>query len=374
MSGENGGIDNDYLNSIAELDDGGGVDTSTNTDNSGGDDDGHDQQQQQQQQSPNQQSGVEDQSRQTQATQGGNADDTQTQQKEGQQQQQAQQTPTAPNLRRHAGGDFVNERGDIVNARGEVIAPQGAARRLHERNVRLQRDMTSLQRDLAERDHALQTVQMLNGIPQQYGMSQQEVAQALDLGIRIKRGDALGVAKDVIAMLAAKGHNISELVGNNVGDAIDMRAIRQMLDERLAPISQQQEQQQLETERTNAARRNYETFVRNNEYADVHGNEIVALMKRNSVNQQQAYNMLREFVVKNNLDISQPLGPQIEARMTQMRQTQQSQQRQSTNNSRPMPNGAQTRNDGVREQAPVYADPDDSWGEIIHEAMRAAAQ
>lgn len=289
-----------------------------------------------------------------------------------QQQQQAPADGQAPRLRRHASGQYVDEEGNITNEKGEIIAPRGPARRLHEQNVRLQRDYDSAQQELQQLRIQAQGNNLLNGIPQQFGLTQQEVASALDWSARIKRGDALGVARDVIAMLAAKGHNISELVGNNVGDAIDMRALKAMIDERLAPLDQQQRERQATTEQEQAAQTAYNNFIRVNEYADVHGDVIVAMMKTHNVGQQQAYNMVRDFAVRNNLDMSQPLGPQIEAIQQQVEQERQQQQppnnQQQQPNTRPMPNGA-TRSSGVEQIAPTFADPNDTWADIIRTAM-----
>lgn len=367
MGTNNEGFDDDYLNDVAGLGDGQGND---NTVSEG--DGGNEQQSQQLTQPVNEPTDRGSQQNEAEQQQTATVPPTQPRPNENSQQPtQAQQGTVPAGLQRHVSGNFVNERGDIVRADGTVIAPRGSSRRLFELNGRLQTQNNELTARYQQLERQAQETRLLNDIPRQFGLTNDEVAAALDLQARLKRGDVLSVAKDVVAMLAAKGHNITDLFGGEVGDSVEMRALQRMLDERFAPIQQQNQQRQREEQINAQARREYERFVSDNQYADIHGDIIVQFMNQNRTSMQQAYNAVRDFAARNGFDFSQPLGPQIEAMVA--RQRQQSQQQQSPSapqNGRPMPNGAAfTRPNGVQPITPAFADPDDDWGTIIRRAM-----
>lgn len=270
-------------------------------------------------------------------------------------------------LRRYHLGNYLNANGDIVNERGEIIAAKGSQRRLHDENHRLRTEQETMTTELNQLRQYQRETAFLNNVPRQYGLTNEEVAHGLDLEARIKRGDVQGVAREVTAMLAAKGVNISAILGKEVGDSVDMQAIRAMLDERLAPLDRQEQQTQQEQQLSQRAREQYNNFVRDNEYADVQADVIVAYKQRHGVTLQQAYNATRSFAVANGLDMTIPLGPQIAAALAQQ---QQQTQQQQPDPRRPMPNGQSTRSSGVETMKPVYADADDSWGSIISRALQ----
>jgi hypothetical protein len=298
----------------------------------------------------------------------------QPQPKDGQQPQQVAQAP-AEGLRQHPSGKFVDGKGNITEADGSVVATQGYGRRQYEENVRLRTRVEQSDQRAAALHQEVQSRQFLNDIPRQYQLSNEQVAEGLDFARRIKQGDLLGVAKDLVAKAAAGGVNISEIVGTTVGDSVDMRAIRAMMDERLGPITRAEAQTVEQDQARERATTAYNEFISINEYADVQGEIIAAYAKNNGVPLQKAYNDVRNFAATNQLDFSLPLGPQIEERRAQaaVPVEQQQQQQQPANNTqlRPMPNGVSTHSSAVTPQTPVYADPDDDWGSIIRRAQSA---
>ncbi|MBU2051512.1 MAG: DUF3659 domain-containing protein [Gammaproteobacteria bacterium] len=351
----------DYIDSVSGIEDTGAVDTSVDT---GADD------------------GAADVSDGTPAAKTGSAEDKAVEAKSGDQQQQKPKDQKAkdeqsakdaqgakPKFKKTPHGNLVDDKGNIVDQQGNVIAPMGRARRIYEDNEKLTREYTRVKQERDQFELQTREIALLNNVPKQYNLNNDEVARALDFAGRMKRGDTLGVAKDLLALISAQGHNISELLGEDVGDSIDMRAVKAMLDQRLGPIQQQREEDTQRTQREEEGRRNYERFVSDNEYADVHGDAIANLMKAQSLPPQVAYNRIREFAYANNFDFSEPLGPQIAERQATGSQTQQ-----RPNDQRPAPkplgNGRQsTRDNGVRPAQPQYADPDEDWGSIIRRAM-----
>lgn len=296
---------------------------------------------------------------------------------DGAQQQPNKDDQGTKQLQKHVSGNFLDDKGNIVTSTGQIVAANGSHRRLYEDNARVRTRLADADRQILELRQQTEGTKLLNGIPAQFNLDQSEVAAALDLAGRMKRGDVLGVAKEVIALLAAQGHNVTELLGKDVGDSVDMKAIAAMMDRRLGPIQQKNDAEQERTRQIEVAQRNYNQFVSDNEYADVHGNEIAALAKQDGITLQQAYNRLAKFAADNQFDLSLPLGPQIEAKQAAAAGTipnKGQQQKNKTDNGRPMPNGAGTRDGGVKEATTVYADPSDSWSSIIKRAQQADKQ
>lgn len=367
-----------YLSDVAGLDDLDDNDNVNTNDEQGGGDFRQDtneqteQQQQaeeQQQPTPNQQADDNNQQAGNEAQQGQPQQRPQSQnQQEGQQPQQTSQASRP--VARHVSGNFLDARGNIVDADGKIVAHAGSQRRQFEYRFNTQREIGQLRQQNQQYEQQLRAQSFLNNVPQQLGLSHEEVASGLEYARRIKAGDILGIARDAVAMAAARGVNISQIVGEKAGDAIELSAIRAMLDERLAPITQSQRQVAQVSQQEQVARDNYQRFVADNEYADVHGDVIVAMMKREGVSLQQAYNSVRSFILSNNFDLSQPLGPQVEARRQEVAQLHQQQQSQQQNNRRPMPNGASSTRAGVvTHPTAIMADPDTDWATIIHDAM-----
>lgn len=282
--------------------------------------------------------------------------------KNGQQENQQQQKKQ---LRPAGNGTFFDDKGNLVNERGDIIAERGFAARIHQQNQRMRSQLEERTQQLREISTQVGEVKALATSIRQYGLSNDETAQALDMAGRMKRGDVLGVAKDVLAMIAAQGYNVTDLLGADVGDTIELKAIQRMIDDRLAPITREEQARQQRAETETVARRNYNEFISNNEFAELHANDIAKVMDQFGLSPQQAYNQIRAYAYQNNIDFSQPLGPQVDAlaarRNQQQRQPANQQQQRSA---KPMPNGAATRVNGVVPTS-AQAGADDDWASII---------
>lgn len=359
----------EYLNDIAGLDDGGtSDDTFSNPQNDQQTTDQEDNQQQQQSEQVDQQTAQQDQQAINQ-TKPGNAQANDQSANQGQGQQPAQNAEAHKPVTRHGSGNFLDKAGNIVTSDGKIIAKAGSERRQFERFTKLAGDHQKTSQQAQQLEQQLREINFLNNVPRQYNLSNEDVAQGLEIARRLKAGDVLGIAREFVAMAAAKGVNISQIVGEKAGDAIDMVALRAMIDERLAPIMQSQRQSTETSEVERQAVQNYERFVSDNEYADIHGDVIVAAAQRNGTSLQVAYNQTRDFAIRNGFDFSIPLGPQIEARQQQLQQQQQ--RPPSQTQQRPLPSGsASTRGNVVEPPTPQFADPNDDWASIIRNAMK----
>lgn len=291
-----------------------------------------------------------------------------TQPKPDQQKPDQQQQQQKPSLRKGNRGDWFDDKGNITDEQGNILYTAGRARRAYEENQRFRAERNDMIERTQRAELQLREVTYLNGVPQKFNLSNDEVATALDWAARMKR-DPVSVAKDLLAAITAQGYNVTDLLGKDVGDSIDMRGIKALLDERLKPFEQQRQQASEEDAGMQEARRLYNAFLADNEFADVHEDAIANLAKRDGVSPQVSYNRLYKFAADNGLDFSMPLGPQIIERRNAQQQPDNRQQQRTEQ--RPLPsNAAQTRSNGAQERTPVYADPDDDWASIIARAMK----
>lgn len=280
-----------------------------------------------------------------------------------QQQQQSELKPLG-------GGVFADAKGNIVSADGSIIAEKGFAARMHQQNQRMRSQNEQLTTELTDLRTRVTELRSLDQSMRTAGINSDELAQAIDFASRYKRGDVLGIAKEIVALAMASGHNATDILGKDVGDSIDMRAVTTLMDQRLGPISKQREDETRKVEAERVARENYNRFVSDNEYADIHGDAIVRLARTENISMQQAYNRLNRFAYDNQLDFTQPLGPQIEERQRAPVQTQQPAPTQQQVR-KPMPNGASTRVNGALPAASVeMASADDDWGTIIRQVQQ----
>ena len=291
------------------------------------------------------------------------------QSKEGQQPKQVDQTAKPNTLRPVRGGDFMDNEGNIVDKDGRILARKGSEARMRGNLVTAREELTRAQARIQELESTSVNSQALNGLPAKLGLNNDDVVKALDLAAKVGRGQVLEVAREVLAMCVAQGHNVSDLLGNDVGDSIEMRAIQQMLDKRLAPVTQQQEQSQRETVAMQAAKKNYETFVSQNEYADIHGDDIALVMQAEGLNPQQAYNKLMHFIYTNNLDPAAPLEPQVLAlQAARAKQPQQQQQQRQVLTPKPMINGGRSAGPAAATTQTMFG-ADDDWASIIKQVQ-----
>lgn len=290
--------------------------------------------------------------------------------KEGQQPNKSDKNAAKPELRPLGDGTFADARGNITDDSGKVIAESGFAARMYNTNRRLKSMVEERTNQLNEIAGTVGEYKALATSIKNYNLETPEVAQALDLAGRMKRGDYVGVAKEILALCAAQGYNVTDLLGGDVGDTIEMRAIQRMIDDRLAPITRQEQGREQQERATQAGRLAYQKFVSENEYADVHADTIASLAQRDGITVQTAYNRIYGFAAQNGLDFTKPLKPQLEARIAQQNKSGGQQQQNGGNaQTKPMPNGAATRTNGAIPQM-TSASADDDWGSIIKQVQR----
>ena len=276
-------------------------------------------------------------------------------------------TETAKNIRRQ-GNNLVDANNNIVNEQGQIIAKAGTERRLYEKTQRLGAALDNKSQALAKYEAEDKQFDNLRGKVKSHGLSVDEFAEGINMVIDFK-SDPIGTAKKVLETVLAMGHNVTDILGADAGNAIEMSAVSKMLDERLKPLLSPLETKRVTDEQTERAQKAWEKFCDDNEYAEVHEVILDSMLGENpDLTPQKAYNALVQFANKHGLDISLPLGPQIERKKSAQNNTNRN---NNPRTQKPFPNGS-----SVSQQSINSGDinPNDDWASIIKKAVPGIRQ
>lgn len=271
-----------------------------------------------------------------------------------------------------AGGDFVDAKGNVVDANGKIIAKAGSERRLHVEKRQAEARATTLGLQLEEANKKLEQAQIFADLPKNLGVSPEEYGDGLKL-MKLFKADPVAAAKEVVARAMALGHNVTDILGAEVGNSVDMMALRRHSEEMAnRPIREREEQNRRQEESQRQGQIAYNNFISQYPDADIHGDAIAHQMQTQGVSAETAYLRIQNFALANGLDFSEPLGPQIEARTranisgNQVRQDQPSARRPA-----PMGNGngGRVSDQQLTDKSGVNS-ADDSWADILRDAMK----
>jgi hypothetical protein len=296
------------------------------------------------------------------------------------QQKQDQQKQVQEQFKRHQSGANVDNEGNIVDPNtGKIIAKAGVERRLFENAHRARQQVAGLTDELQAYKKYVDSERTLAAEIKRVGFTPEEVKEYFETAVAFKT-NPVEATRRIVAHVLSMGYNASEIVGKDVGDAIDLKAVQRMLDERLKPILEPQQREQEQAKFQNEYNQWLNQFISEHEYADVHLDVIDRLIGEakavgENITAQKAYYRLREFCIQHDLDISRPLASQIHERQAGV-QTNNRQQVQQ-----PAPSTQQNRSPGIPrrsvapstsrpiEEAPMAA-PSDSWDDIIKGTLR----
>lgn len=229
--------------------------------------------------------------------------------------EQNKDTGKQPQFRKQ-GNNFVDDKNNIVDPRsGQIIAKAGSERRMYEKMQRQEILLNDRSEKLEKYEKDSKDSSTYFGMVKQAGLSMDEIGEAFNIAIQFKQ-DPVGAAKKVLEQVLALGHNVTDILGADAGNAIEMSGISRMIDERLKPLITPLQQQRATDQQTKEAQVKLAAWLDENEYADVHLNAIDKLVGDNGISPQKAYNELYKFAIKHQLDFSKPLGPQIAERQS----------------------------------------------------------
>ena len=276
---------------------------------------------------------------------------------------QSKEAAPDPSKFRKQGANFVDDKNNIIDPQsGQIIAKAGTERRLFEKTQRLGAVLDERTEKLKKYEAEDKALDNLRGVVKNHGMSTEEFAEGINMVLAFK-SDPVGTAKKILESVLAMGHNVTDILGADAGNAIEMSAVSKMLDERLKPLTAPLEQKRVQSENEKIAEAAWQKFCDDNPYADVHDVLMDKLLGDNpGMRPQQAYNAIKDFAYKHNLDFSLPLGPQIE-------QAQSAQKRKDPANQvrtqKPFPNGGSVRHAAIDDGD---INPNADWNTILKSA------
>jgi hypothetical protein len=169
----------------------------------------------------------------------------------------------------------------------------------------------------------------------------------------------------MVAKTMARGINATEIIGKDAGNAIEMSAIRQLVNEATAGQRQREEVDRSVAQGRQYAQQQYDAFMTKYPDAGPHADAIAEVMRTQKMSAQEAYHEIRYFALQNRLDFSQPLGPQIVVRQQQQQIAPPNERTQRA----PMVNGNGGGNRDHLTSNTQYADAGSTWGEILNTVM-----
>jgi cell division septum initiation protein DivIVA len=278
-----------------------------------------------------------------------------------------------PIVRRHDGlveqpnADNPRTRDLVDPVSGRIVAQGGIERRVFEEGQRHARENNALKQRVQGLENAvrssnqvIQEAARLNIAPQDQMIAMRVMADFMRDPVRTLEG--------LVAEVKSKGYQIPFLQ-QGVSPGMDVDAIGRLIDNRLAPITQQRQQEEQLQQFRQQATRDLDAFTTEN--PESHANlDVLAEMLQHqpSLPLGTAYTKMIRWAHENGLDWTQPLKPQIAA-LRQQQATPQPQQPQP----RPLPGRRSASSAGAQRANGAASggqfNENASWADIIRSAM-----
>jgi|TARA_Y100000310_G_scaffold96855_1_gene94572 hypothetical protein len=248
---------------------------------------------------------------------------------------------------------------DIVDAEGRVIASGGKERRFYETAQREKQRADNATREVETLKSHLEAINEAGNLGTQYNLSPEEVTTGAQV-IAAYKEDPVGTLKYMLTQAQANGYNMDEIVAGGT----DMGAIKQLLDNALAPFTAAHQEQAVTQEADNRANELYDNFVAQHPDAVIHNASLARLLKDDpSLSLEAAYYKLQNYYLSKGFAWTKPLEVLAEeARAAQTTNVETSPQ---------PPNGGGVAQSQVTDTAQV-ADVGTSSDDIIKQAMNDA--
>ena len=249
---------------------------------------------------------------------------------------------------------------DLVDANGNLIAAGGKERRFYETAQRERGRAEGLQKELDTVKSQLQAVNDAGTLGTQYNLSPEELTTGAQL-IAAYKNNPVEAIQYMLTQAQSNGYNVDNITG---GGATDMNAVKQMLDNAIAPLVQDRQEKVDQQAANERATEIYNDFMTRYPDAAVHENSLSRLLQQEpNLSIEAAYYKLQSFFSSRGLDWTKSLET--------LQHEQQAQKQASVNTQPQPPEGGSIPTTNVTD-TPQVADVSTSTDDIIRQAMAEA--
>lgn len=310
-------------------------------------------------------------------TSGGDARTSAAPTQAGQQGDGTEQKPAQQFRRRHDGlierpnADNPNTRDLVDPVTGRTVAQGGIERRVFEEGQRHQRENNQLKVQLQQAQGALSSISEVTREAARLNVQPQDQIAAIRVMADFLR-DPVRTLQYLVEEVKSKGYPIPFLE-QGVTPGMDLNAIQRMIDQKMAPITQQHQQTLQQQQLRQRAEQELTTFINENQESQENLDVLAEMLQAQpTLTIQSAYTKMIRWAHENGLDWTQPLKPQVAA-LQQGGGQQPTHQQPSQQPNRPLPGrrsagtGAQPLNNG--QDTSQQFNENASWADIIRSAM-----
>ena len=249
---------------------------------------------------------------------------------------------------------------DLVDANGNVIAAGGKERRFYETAQRERGRAEGLQKELDTVKSQLQAVNDAGTLGTQYNLTPEELTTGAQL-ISSYKNNPVDTIQYMLTQAQSSGYNVDNITS---GGSTDMSAVKQMLDNALAPLVQDRQEKVEEQAAQQRATEIYNDFMTRFPDAAVHENSLSRLLQQEpNLSVEAAYYKLQSYYASRGLDWTKSLET--------LQQEQQTAPQASVNTQPQPPEGGSVPTTNVTD-TPQVADVNTSTDDIIRQAMAEA--
>jgi hypothetical protein len=283
------------------------------------------------------------------------------------------QQSAEPVRRRHDGllevpnAENPNTRDLVDPISGRTVARGGIERKIFEDGQRTQRENNQLKTQLTNAQRALGSINEVTQEAVRLNIAPDDQKVAIRVMSDFLR-DPVKTLEYLVEEVKAKGYQIPFLA-QGVSQGMDLGAISRLIDNKMQPFTQTQQQQRQQAEMRQRAEADLNAFLGDNQEAQANLDVLAEMLQAQpGLTLQSAYTKMIRWAHENGLDWTQGLKSQIAAQRSQQ-PTQQSTQQQQT---RPLPGGRSSaaRGTPLNGSAPPQANENASWSDIIRQAMQ----
>lgn len=251
---------------------------------------------------------------------------------------------------------------DLVDAQGNVIAAGGKERRFYETAQREKQRADTVSRQLETASARLDAFEKAGSVGTQYSLTPDEVVTGAQL-IAAYKNNPVEAIKYMLTQAQANGHNVDDLMGGGT----NMSAIKQMIENAVAPLTADHKQRE-DTQAVNSrAQEIYNGFIGKYPDSTVHEESLSRLIQNDpSLSLDAAYFQLKSYYLERGLNWNKSL-----VQLQQEQELAARQPAQTRVNTQPQPPEGRVNQVNTTTNSRV-ADVSTSTDDIIRQAMLEA--